>query len=55
MQEIDTEFACVSRQELNVYGRAFLYTDGHVVIQLEDGRKEVYETLLEACEEYTIY
>jgi len=55
MSEVDTEFECVSRQEKGVYGRAFLYTDNHVVIELMDGRKEVFETLLDACEEYTIY
>lgn len=55
MREVDTEFACMSRQEKEVYGRAFLYTDGHVVIRLADGREEIYDTLLAACEEYTIY
>lgn len=55
MVEVDMEFACMSRQEKGIYGRAFLYTDGHVVIRLEDGREEVFESLLDAHEEYTIY
>lgn len=55
MREVDTEFECVSRQENGAYGRALLFTDGHVWICLADGRTADYDNLLEAYDDYTIY